>query len=233
MFRVLTIAALFTCAILLAGCQDGTEPAAPGAKTGDSKPQLTRAETAMLEEAAHGNTAAVKGWLEKGVDVDMRGPDKNTPIMEAAFAGHLETVKMLLDHGADLGAKKKDGETVNSLGAAHKDIMELFSKVNALVEASSKGNLKAAQDLIAKGTPVNGRDIYGQSALMEASWNGKTEIVKLLLEKGANPNIKKADGETPLSLANAQKHQDIAALLTAALAQGPKANPTATPTAAK
>jgi ankyrin repeat protein len=226
---------LLACLALFAGCQDGTEPNAPGAKPAENKPQPGRAETAMLEEAAHGNTAAVKGWLEKGVDVNMRGADSNTPIMEAAFAGHLETVKMLLDHGADLSAKKKDGETVNSLGAAHKDIIELFKNVSALVEASSKGDLKAAQALIAKGTPVNGRDIYGQSALMEASWNGKTEIVKLLLEKGANPNIKKADGETPLSLANAQKHQDVAALLTAALAQGPKTNSTATPspTAAK
>jgi ankyrin repeat protein len=233
MFRVLTLAALFTCAILLAGCQDGTEPSAPGAKTGDNKPQLTRAETAMLEESAHGNTAAVKGWLEKGVDVNMRGADKNTPIMEAAFAGHLETVKLLLDHGADLSAKKNDGETVSTLGAAHKDIIDLFKNVTALVEASTRGDVKAAQDLIAKGTPVNGLDMYGQSALMEAAWNGKTEIVKLLLEKGSNPNIKKADGETPLSLATAQKHQDIAALLTAALAQGPKTNPPATPTAAK
>jgi ankyrin repeat protein len=233
MLRRASLVLLLTCFALFTGCQDGTEPNAPANKSAENKPQPGRAETAMLEEAAHGNTAAVKGWLEKGVDVNMRGADSNTPIMEAAFAGHLETVKMLLDHGADLSAKKKDGETVNSLGAAHKDIMELFNKVNALVEASSKGNLKAAQDLIAKGTPVNGRDIYGQSALMEASWNGKTEIVKLLLEKGANPNIKKADGETPLSLANAQKHQDIAALLTAALAQGPNANPTATPTAAR
>ena len=234
MFRALTLASLlFTCAILLAGCQDGTEPAAPGAKTGDNKPQLTRAETAMLEEAAHGNTAAVKGWLEKGVDVNMRGADKNTPIMEAAFAGHLETVKLLLDHGADLSAKKNDGETVSSLGAAHKDIMDLFKNVSALVDAGARGDVKGAQDLIAKGTPVNGRDEYGRSALMEASWNGKTEIVKLLLEKGSNPNIKKADGETPLSLATAQKHQDVAALLNAALAQGPKTNPTATPAAAK
>ena len=107
MRRILTFVILITSLGLLAGCQDSTEqPAAPAAGNAESK--LTRAETAMLEEAAKGNTAAVKGWLDKGVNVNMRGNDQNTPIMEAAFAGHVETVKVLLDHGADLSAKKKE-----------------------------------------------------------------------------------------------------------------------------
>ncbi|MDX6611426.1 MAG: hypothetical protein QOD75_612 [Blastocatellia bacterium] len=230
--RLLLLTLLLISAISFAGCQDSTEPAAPGAKPGENKPQLTRAETAMLEEAAHGNTAAVKGWLEKGVDVNMRGADQNTPIMEAAFAGHIDTVKVLLDYGADISAKKKDGETVTTLGAGHKDIADLFKSVTMLVEAASKGDAKAAKDLMDKGTPVNGLDVHGQSALTEASWNGKTDVVKLLLEKGANPNIKKADGQTPLSLATSQKHQDIVALLNAAIAKGPKEVPQGTPAAA-
>jgi len=231
MFRVLTLTLLIVSAIILAGCQDGTEPSAPGAKPGENKRQLTRAETAMLEESAHGDTAAVKAWLEKGVDVNMRGNGNNTPIMEAAFAGKLDTVRLLLDHGADISAKKDDGETVTSLGGGHKDVADLFKNVSALVVASSKGDTKAAKDVIDKGTPVNGLDANGQSALTEAAWNGKTEMVKLLLEKGANPNIKKSDGQTPLSLATSQKHQDIVGLLNEAIARGSKEAPQATPTA--
>lgn len=228
----MTLTLLFICALILAGCQDGTEPNVPGPKPGANKRQLTRAETAMLEEAAHGNTAAVKGWLEKGVDVNMRGNGNNTPIMEAAFAGKIDTAKLLLDYGADLSAKKDDGETVITLGGGHKDIVDLFKNVSAMVEASSKGDTNAAKDVIDKGTPVNGLDANGQSALTEAAWNGKTEMVKLLLEKGANPNIKKADGQTPLSLATAQKHRDIVALLNEAMARGSKEAPKATPAAA-
>jgi uncharacterized protein len=232
MLRILTLVVLFTFLGVLAGCQDGTEqPAAPGA-TKSAERKLTRAETAMLEEAAHGNTAAVKGWLDKGVDVNMRGNGNNTPIMEAAFAGKLETVKLLLDHGADISAKKDDGETVTSLGGGHKDVSDLFKNVSALVAASSKGDITAAKDLIDKGTPVNGLDSNGQSALTEAAWNGKTEMVKLLLEKGANPNIKKSDGQTPLNLATSQKHQDIVALLNEAIARGSKETPRTTPAAA-
>ena len=232
MSRVLTLTLLFICVVIFSGCQDGTEPGTSALKPGENKRQLTRAETAMLEEAANGNTAAVKGWLDKGVDVNMRGNGNNTPIMEAAFAGKLETVKLLLDHGADISAKKDDGETVTSLGGGHKDVSDLFRSVSALVAASSTGDIKGAKDLIDKGTPVNGLDSNGQSALTEAAWNGKTEMVKLLLEKGANPNLKKADGQTPLALATSQKHQDIVALLNNAIARGAKETPQTTPAAA-
>lgn len=232
MLRILTLVVLITSLGLLAGCQESTEqPAAPGASRG-AESKLTRAETAMLEEAAKGNTAAVKGWLDKGVDVNMRGADRNTPIMEAAFAGHLETVKVLLDHGADLSAKKNDGETVLTLGGGHKPVVDLFKNVSALVAAASKGDNKAAKELIDKGTPVNGLDPNGQSALTEASWNGRTETAKLLLEKGADPNIKKADGQTPVNLATAQKHQEIVTLLNAAIAKRSTATPAATPSPA-
>lgn len=227
MLRVLRLTLLFAFLSILAGCQEGTErPHAPEpAKGAESRPQLTRAEIAMLLAAASGDTAAVGGWLDKGVDVNMRGGDRNTPIMEAAFAGHLETVKLLLDHGADLSARKNDGETVITLGAGHQDIADLFKTVSALVEAVSKGDNKTVKELIEKGTPVNGLDQHGQSALTEACWNGRTETVKLLLGKGADPNIKKADGQSPLNLAMAQKHQAIVALLNEAIAKRSKQTP--------
>jgi hypothetical protein len=214
MLRVLRSTLLFAFLSILAGCQEGIErPRAPEpAKGANNKPELTRAEIAMLVAAANGDTAAVGGWLDKGVEVNMRGGDRNTPIMEAAFAGHLETVKLLLDHGADLSARKNDGETVVTLGAGHQDIADLFKNVSALVEAAGRGDNKAVKELLEKGTPVNGLDQHGQSALTETCWSGRTETVKLLLGKGADPNIKKADGQSPLNLALAQKHPDTVAL---------------------
>jgi len=212
---VLTIALLG----LLAGCaNDGIETRKEPAKTG---PTLSPLEVEMLQVAARGDNARVKELLDKGVSVNMRGTDRNTPIMEAAYAGHLETVKLLLDHGADLSAKKNDGATPG--GLAHgKEVIEMFRNVSALVDASTKGNAQALKDLTDKGTPINGLDQFGHSALTEASYGGKTEIVKLLLEKGADPSIKKSDGETPLSLATGQKHDDIVKLLNDAIAKQSK-----------
>jgi len=228
MLRILALTLFLTFISILVGCQESTEKSSgpPPAKSAVNKPQPTSAELAMLRDAAIGDTAAVKGWLEKGVDVNMRGDSLNTPIMEAAFAGHLETVKLLLDHGADLSAKKIDGETPVSLAAGHQDIGELFKNVLALTDAASKGDSKAVNELIEKGTPVNALNQFGQSPLTEASWNGRTETVKLLLGKGADPNIKKPDGQSPLNIAMAKNHQDVVALLNTAITKHSKETPT-------
>jgi ankyrin repeat protein len=222
MLRALTSITSLTLLLLFVACQKGTE--------GERQPvpantkQLTIAETGMLEKAAAGDTAAVAELLAQGVDVNMRGKDNNTPIMEAAFAGRLETVKLLLDHGADLSARKNDGETVITLGGGHPNIVELFRNVGLLVEAAGRGDNKTITELVTKQTPVNGLDHAGHSALTEASWNGHTQTVKLLLEKGADPKIKKSDGETPLSLAQSQKHSEVVALLEAAIAKSSNSN---------
>lgn len=204
---------------ILAGCaNDGVETRKEPAKTGA---QLTPEQVEMLVVAVKGENARVKELLDQGVDVNMRGNDRNTPIMEAAYAGHVDTCKLLLDHGADLSAKKNDGANPGTLTHS-KEVSELFKSVAALVEASGQGTIQSVKELIDKGTPLNGLDPNGRTALTEASWNGKTDVVKLLLEKGANPNIKKSDGESPLSLATGQKHPDIVALLNEAIAKRAK-----------
>ncbi len=175
-------------------------------------------DAAMLAAAAKGDNARVKELLDKGVNVNLLGPNRNTPIMEAVFAGHLETVKLLLDHGADLSARKDDGATPMTL-APNREIIDLFKNLNALVDAASKGDNQVVKALIEKGAPLNGLDQFGHSALTESCYNGKTETVKLLLESGADPKIKKMDGATPLSLASGQKHQDIVQLINEAIAK--------------
>jgi ankyrin repeat protein len=211
---------IFLLSLLAACSDDGPDPAAHRPAT---KPATTLQpmEVEMLEVAAKGDNARIKELLNSGVDVNMRGNDRNTPIMEAAYGMHLDTVKLLLDHGADLSAKKNDG--ANPAGLARSpEIVALFKNVSALVEAAGKGNASMVKDLIVKGTPVNGLDQFGHSALTEACWNGKAEMVKLLLDNGADPTIKKSDGETPLTLATGQKHQDIVALLNDAIAKKSK-----------
>jgi ankyrin repeat protein len=207
--------------LLVLGAACSTDDSQPTAKKEPPKPaaaSLSPMEVEMLQVAAKGDNARIQALLDKGVDVNMRGNDRNTPIMEAAYGMHLDSVKLLLNHGADLSAKKNDGATPAGLSRSP-EISELFRDVSVLVDAAAKGNADLVKRLIDKGTPVNGLDLFGHSALTEASWGGKTAIVALLLEKGADPTIKKSDGETPLSLATGQNHPDVVALLNAAIAK--------------
>jgi len=222
------LALTFSLLGILAGCSnDSIETRNPVTTVRQPGPL----EVEMLEVAAKGDNARVKELLDKGVDVNLRGNDRNTPIMEAAYAGHLDTVRLLLDHGADLSARKNDGATPSGLAGRSKDVLELFKNVAALVDAATKGNSQMLKELTDKDIPLNGLDEFGNSALTAACYGGKIDAVKLLLEKGANPNIKKSDGETPLSLATAQKHAEIVALLNAAITKQPRG--TTTPLAAK
>lgn len=213
--------------VAMAGCEKGpptgtTTPVTPNAETN----RLAGAQTAMLDRAYNGDTVAVRGLLDQGVDVNMRGKDNNTPIMEAAYAGHIDTVKLLLDRGADLSIRKNDGATVMQLAEAHPEIVELFKDVSLLVQAARSGENRTVNELLDKGTPVNGFDQSGLSALTEASWNGHVETVKILLQNGGDPTMKKADGETPLTLAKSRQHPDVLALLETAVSQRNKSTPT-------
>src|ERR1017187_4888420 len=76
--------------------------------------------TQTLHEAVlSGNLAGVKRQLDRGADINAKGPDGWTPLMLAADKGKLEVVKILLDRGADVNAKDADGWTPLMLAVEH------------------------------------------------------------------------------------------------------------------
>jgi ankyrin repeat protein len=82
--------------------------------------------TALHYGAAVGNNDIVRILLEKSAYIDAESPNKTTPIMMAARGGHINTVKLLLDQGADATLKNERG--MNAIDFAknhnHKDIAE-------------------------------------------------------------------------------------------------------------
>jgi ankyrin repeat protein len=126
-------------------------------------------ETALLLCAADPQKARI--LIDKGADVNARSKTVGrTPLMIAANCdGCSETVKLLLDKGAD--AKAVD---------AH--------KTGALALAADGNNLENVRLLLAKGAVANVQDEAGNSPLLSAASNCNHEAAKLFLAKGADVN---------------------------------------------
>lgn len=140
---------------------------------------ITYSIESFLNEAGAGNKERIELFIKAGMDVNAKGVDGNTALMQASVNDNFEVVKLLIDNGADVNAKGSEGFT-------------------ALMVVSSKGNLVIARLLIKKGADVNVKNNDGETALMLASLNGNIEMAKLLIEKGADVNAKSNKDKTAL-----------------------------------
>jgi ankyrin repeat protein len=82
--------------------------------------------TALHYAAASGSNEIVAMLLDKSAYIDAESPNKTTPIMMAARSGHILTVKLLLDEGADATLKNEQGMTAIDFATKfdHRDIAE-------------------------------------------------------------------------------------------------------------
>ena len=82
--------------------------------------------TALHYAATAGANEIVQLLLDHYAYIDAESPNKTTPIMMAARGGHILTVKLLLDEGADATLKNEQGMTAIDLAKKfdHKDIAE-------------------------------------------------------------------------------------------------------------
>jgi len=115
-----------------------------------------------------------------------------TVLMRAAFAGDVESVKLLLAHGADPHIMSKDRETP-LMAACGTGFINGYHRQRS--PAERLGVVKLLVDL---GEDVNAADSYGITPLMVAANLGDATIVQYLIDKGADLSAhdlgKKNDG---------------------------------------
>ncbi|KAK7074366.1 hypothetical protein SK128_009451 [Halocaridina rubra] len=115
---------------------------------------------------------------------------RKTPLHFAAHTGHLRISEMLLDAGAVITAKDKDGYTPLHVAiAAEKE--DIVRKLMQFIK-NRKENLHSL---------LNARNKIQKTPLHFAVHTGNMAILKLLLDAGANIFAKDADGFTPLHVA--------------------------------
>jgi len=137
--------------------------------------------TALLEAAANCAAEMVSALLKKGARADATNNNGETALLLAARPGKsLETVRLLLENGADVNGRSHDGDT-------------------PLIVASS---METVELLISKGADVNSKNREGLTALMRAAQFQETEKARVLLEHGADVGAKNNEGATAFSLAD-------------------------------
>ncbi|KAK0587176.1 hypothetical protein LWI29_018702 [Acer saccharum] len=142
-----------------------------------------------------------------------------TPVLVATKSGHTEAFRLLINHGADISATSRDGQTVVSLLLDHAQVgvksrleeilldallarrLTGYSEFKALHFAARIGNLTAIGQLLKMGFDVNSVDENKYSPLMLAAKDGHTDACKILLQRGADCGSANFRGETALSLA--------------------------------
>ena len=103
--------------------------------------------------------------LKKGAKVDIRDVYDLTPLSWAAYHGHSDVAKLLLDHGAENGCKASDLETKGREGRT------------PLMIAAMHGNMSATKLLLDRGAMVDARCELGATALIWAASSGRDAVV--------------------------------------------------------
>jgi hypothetical protein len=73
----------------------------------------------LFRAARHGDTAGVERSLAAGARVNAASPvDGKTALFRAAIFGHADTVRLLIDHGADASLRGSDGQSALEMATA-------------------------------------------------------------------------------------------------------------------
>ena len=149
-------------------------------------------------------------------------------LLEAAFAGELDTVERLVTEGTSVDTTDPDKHTPVMWAAfnGHTEVVRYLlqqgatldakdaSGRTALMYASSGPYPETVELLLKKGAGVNTQGtLEGFTALMTAAAEGQMKVVQLLLKHGADPTLKDKDGDTAESFARQKGHSAVAELL--------------------
>ena len=64
-----------------------------------------------------GNIQSVKKAIKDGANIEMANSDNYTPLMYSCLESNKDITKLLLDYGAKVNAKNKNGDTALSIAA--------------------------------------------------------------------------------------------------------------------
>ncbi len=194
----------------------------------------------LCEAAGTDRLAAVRVMGDPGFDLNRRGT--RTPLLVAAFNGHLEVVRDLVTAGADTTLRDPSYHTPPLVHAMHsqqagvvaclmEQPMDIFTaaardRADHVLAALERAPdcLNARFRFVRSGTGevhVNNR----APPLWFAAVNGRDAMVGLLLESGADPTVRDGEGHSLAEHARAAGQAAIAEKIEASVAAGQACDP--------
>ena len=180
------------------------------------------------------DVARLKTLVTTPAEANARGPMGSTPLMDAAVAGSVEAMALLLDQGAEVNAQNPFGTTALMMSATD------IGKVRLLLDRGANVNLASKQGrtalfvaamsepsaaivnlLIAKGADARAKDGFQNTMLTAAAYGNDLATMRLMLDAGIDVNAAGVTGVTPLVGAAYHGNLDATRLL---LSKGARAN---------
>ena len=160
-------------------------------------------------------------------DVNAGSASDSTPLRAACIKREIDSVRALLQHGADINLM--DTEWYSPLHNAsrhfHLDLVEILLEGGADINLKGRekrtpldltllhGNIEVAQFLIEHGADVHCRNVFGWTPLHNTARFGHLDIVRLLLNLNIGVQVRSTKKETPLILASFGGHVEVSRLL--------------------
>ena len=195
----------------------------------DREKQAIRTE-AITSAVREDDAPTLGRLLEQGADPNARGRIKteSSALHTAAYYGHTDCARLLVDNGADI--HDTAGSRRTPLGEAalwgHTDVARLLLDAGAdiaaqdsytgdtpLLDAAQYGRAVTVRLLLLRDASVSARNKGGNTALHQAAIKGDTNIIQSLLDHGTDIHTRNNDGVTPLELAARYGHIDAVRLL--------------------
>jgi ankyrin repeat protein len=150
----------------------------------------------LMEALRNADDAGFKAELATNpASAGARGVGGNTPLMYGALYGNAESVRTLLEHGANPNVSNNEGTTALMWAVDSVEKTRLLLDAGAAIDARTEG---------------------GRTALLIAAGrHGSTNVVKLLINRGANAAVIAENRTTALQLAARSGDEEAMRLLLA------------------
>lgn len=157
--------------------------------------------TPVMKAVQKNDVGRLTTLIAEGADVNELDPNGDAPLVMAAYLGHTEIVRLLLEAGADVTA------------------VDPGMKATALHAAAYAGRTEAARLLIAHGIDIDKQGPKnGYTALHDAIWENHADTARVIIDAGADLTLTSHAGQTPLDFAKARHRREIVDMIEKRLA---------------